>query len=432
MLGLDMLDVAIGVVFVYLLLSLIASAAVEGWEAIRKVRAVYLERGIKQLLRDPDLVAKIYQHPLINGLYEGNYGDAKTKLPSYIPTRSFALAIMDLLLPSSAGATPATAPPNATQEMTAARPKVDASTVQMVPMAAPPATASVTAALPSTDRYVNQARHAVVTLVNAAGHDAEQARKNIEEWFNTAMDRVSGWYKRRTHLALFCIGLVIAVVLNVDSIRVVTALSTDKPKRDAVVGIAVAHQRANPNPPAPITDTAGGSKPGQAAGTDTTATTGAKPATAANATQGTTATATTGTSASTTTTAPATGTSGSTTTASGASLDAAEAQTKAAIDDLNQLGLPIGWKNYGCHLCDPSGLTDCQPVDKPTLGDKLGHPYWIRCWLLVLAGWLMTALAVSLGAPFWFDSLNKLITVRSTVKPDEKSGTEAPKEPQKK
>jgi len=39
---------------------------------------------------------------------------------------------------------------------------------------------------------------------------------------------------------------------------------------------------------------------------------------------------------------------------------------------------------------------------------------------------------VSLGAPFWFDMLNKIIVVRSTVKPQEKSGTEAPKDPQKK
>ena len=36
-------------------------------------------------------------------------------------------------------------------------------------------------------------------------------------------------------------------------------------------------------------------------------------------------------------------------------------------------------------------------------------------------GWLLTALALSLGAPFWFDLLNKFIVVRSTVKPKEKS-----------
>ena len=42
-----------------------------------------------------------------------------------------------------------------------------------------------------------------------------------------------------------------------------------------------------------------------------------------------------------------------------------------------------------------------------------------------IIGWLITALAVSLGAPFWFDLLNKFMVIRSTVKPHEKSPEEA-------
>ncbi|MFT3996643.1 MAG: hypothetical protein QM667_04485, partial [Asticcacaulis sp.] len=34
----------------------------------------------------------------------------------------------------------------------------------------------------------------------------------------------------------------------------------------------------------------------------------------------------------------------------------------------------------------------------------------------LIAGWVMTAFAVTLGAPFWFDILSKLMTVRSTFK----------------
>jgi hypothetical protein len=40
---------------------------------------------------------------------------------------------------------------------------------------------------------------------------------------------------------------------------------------------------------------------------------------------------------------------------------------------------------------------------------------------LKLLGWLITGIAISLGAPFWFDLLNKFMIVRSTVKPTEKS-----------
>lgn len=39
-------------------------------------------------------------------------------------------------------------------------------------------------------------------------------------------------------------------------------------------------------------------------------------------------------------------------------------------------------------------------------------------------GWLLTALAATLGAPFWFDVLNRIIVIRSTVKPREKSPEE--------
>ena len=40
----------------------------------------------------------------------------------------------------------------------------------------------------------------------------------------------------------------------------------------------------------------------------------------------------------------------------------------------------------------------------------------------------ITAMAISFGAPFWFDLLNRLMVVRSTVKPQEKSPPEASKD----
>lgn len=52
-------------------------------------------------------------------------------------------------------------------------------------------------------------------------------------------------------------------------------------------------------------------------------------------------------------------------------------------------------------------------------------------WLLKVIGWLITALAISLGSAFWFDTLNKIIVIRSTVKPHEKSQEEASEDRQK-
>src|SRR5215471_3393478 len=106
-------DVAMGMVFVYLLLSLMCSAANELIELWLKNRATDLERGLRELLQDPDgsgLVQKVYNHPLISGLFEGDYQKVtlgmgkrmmgRVKLPSYIPSRTFALALMDIILPA--------------------------------------------------------------------------------------------------------------------------------------------------------------------------------------------------------------------------------------------------------------------------------------------------------------------------------------------
>jgi len=212
------------------------------------MRAVYLERGLKELLHDDDLVASLYNHAIINGLYEGSYAEAKkgksirfaklrsllpsgSNLPSYIPARTFALAIMDLLA-SSTGTTPRPVTTGAVQSAEAERTTVDTQGVTMretEPQSSPPSSPlssplssppdgpkSGVVLTPSDDLLINQARHAVILLANAAGNDAEQARKNIEDWYNNAMDRVSGWYKRRTQRFLFGVGLVLAIVLNVE------------------------------------------------------------------------------------------------------------------------------------------------------------------------------------------------------------------------
>jgi hypothetical protein len=48
-------------------------------------------------------------------------------------------------------------------------------------------------------------------------------------------------------------------------------------------------------------------------------------------------------------------------------------------------------------------------------------------WLERLLGWFLTVLALSMGAPFWFDLLNKFMNVRYSGK----SPDEAPKKPEK-
>ncbi len=49
-----------------------------------------------------------------------------------------------------------------------------------------------------------------------------------------------------------------------------------------------------------------------------------------------------------------------------------------------------------------------------------------------ILGWLITALAATMGAPVWFDLLNKVMVIRSTVKPREKSPEEGSEDRQRK
>jgi hypothetical protein len=46
-----------------------------------------------------------------------------------------------------------------------------------------------------------------------------------------------------------------------------------------------------------------------------------------------------------------------------------------------------------------------------------------------ILGLLVTVLAISLGAPFWFDLLNRLVNLRSTGKPPDPRRPEPPPTP---
>jgi hypothetical protein len=79
-----------------------------------------------------------------------------------------------------------------------------------------------------------------------------------------------------------------------------------------------------------------------------------------------------------------------------------------------QGGLPLGWVTAPLPGQTQADFTH----DWRRLPDSLSS------WLFKIAGILFTGFAVTLGAPFWFDLLNRFMVVRSTVKPDEKSPIE--------
>jgi hypothetical protein len=72
-------------------------------------------------------------------------------------------------------------------------------------------------------------------------------------------------------------------------------------------------------------------------------------------------------------------------------------EAENAADTLTALALPVGWGSANRHF-DPA----------------------------LLAGWLLTAIAISLGAPFWFGALGKLADLRTTgAKPKAGGGSDS-------
>lgn len=325
MLGSIALDVAIGLIFIYLVASLVASAVNELIENWLKNRAKDLERGITELLGDKTKVAEVYNHALVLSLYKGaNYQAARNgELPSYIPSRNFALALMDIISGGGDGLKNATGP------------RISGAAAEEAP---PP---QITALLQGAERMNEPLRTAVLALIRAAGNDASRVRLNIENWFDSSMDRVSGWYKRRAQQFLLVIGVVLAAAGNIDTINIANVLSRDSGKRDALV--AQAREYASRNP-----------EPSKIASKD-----------------------------------------------------------DPVLKSIEKMGLPIGWaaKPGAGEPSDPRSLPDNFPG-----------------WLAKLFGIALTAAAISLGSPFWFDTLNKFVVVRSTVKPTEKSPPEKPKD----
>lgn len=306
MFGSEILEVAVGMVFIYLLLSLICSAVNELIERQLKNRAKDLECGLRELLNDPkgtDLVKKLYGHGMISGLFKGDYDPqgSKRNLPSYIPARNFAMALLNIIDPEESGSAGLDPVRKAVGEI-----------------------------------QNSQVKSALASMVNDAAGDLGKFRTNLESWFNSSMDRVSGWYKRRSQLIIFSSGLVIALLLNVNSVTVANDLWLHKAQRDTLVSAAQGYLNRHPAP-----DASNHPDPG----------------------------------------------------------------LQADVDNLRNYGLPTGWRD----------------VPKSDLLD-------VRFLAISLLGWLITACAVSLGAPFWFDLLNKFIVVRSTVKPNEKSGEEPSKD----
>ena len=183
MLGSRVLELAIGLAFCYASLALIVSTLQEALASLLQLRAKGLLKGIKSMLNDPrgtGLVAALYQHPLVNP-----HGESNAR-PSYIEAQHFAMALVDVIA-------------HAPSDVANLKSAVDA-----VP-----------------DAHL---RRALQSLYQRADGDLKRFQDGIASWFDSAMARVSGRYKRHAWTISVLLSLLLAILLNIDSIHLFQSL----------------------------------------------------------------------------------------------------------------------------------------------------------------------------------------------------------------
>lgn len=199
------LDVAIGMVLSFLAVSLAASAITEAISSWRQWREKTLADGIQALLNyhptDHPLALDLYKSALISPLTSGtakSFKDMNHK-PAYIDSRQFALAFYNAL----GGGSP----------------------FEVIGKIQDP-----------------QLKATLQALWASSSNDIDKFKNNIAVWFDNSMDRVSGWYKRRTQWVSFVVALGIAVIFNVNVLYESAQIWT----RPAVItDLATLHFEAN-------------------------------------------------------------------------------------------------------------------------------------------------------------------------------------------
>ncbi len=190
MLGSTVLEVAIGLTFCYGTVALIVTTLQEALAAAFRLRANTLLAGVKSMLNDPrfdGLARAVYLHPLVNPHTDGTQPserDMRTR-PSYIEPAHFAIALVDSLWK---------APGDFVQLGNA---------IETIP-----------------DPQVRQ----VMRGLYGRARDLQQFQDMLAGWFDNAMARMSGTYKRRQLLISLLLALLLAILFNIDSIHLFRTL----------------------------------------------------------------------------------------------------------------------------------------------------------------------------------------------------------------
>jgi len=400
-----LLDIAIGLVFVFLLYSLLVTSINEAIATSFGLRASMLKKAIvvgmlsdtskdsrwlslakgisdfflnlvhwekKSLNNVQKIGDRFFDHPLIK-----NYGSSRLyPLPSYIPTNNFSTVLMDVLKQEFDSKI------NEIAQYKLTLPSVSGSLEEITGNLKNAADGAKIKDL--LDFYSSQYSNAAATTfaidretlqilqmhLRNSVYDLEQFVRKIENWYDDSMNRVSGWYKRQTQLILFILGFFVAILFNVDTIEIAGKLSTDKNARDKLVELAsqaVEKYKDDPRVKKIVT----------ANGTEIIDNSGANFKNNNEVFK-----------------------------EYQAKVDSVKTLLQGDISKTNEI-LASGWSNYG-------GKKSYTGRISYILTSTFTSPKKIL-------GFMILAFAVSLGSPFWFDLLNKLVKLRGSGKKEEEA-----------
>lgn len=357
------LDVVIGLSFVYLLYSLLATLIAEIIATNLGLRARNLHSAIQRMMEakhvsvlksfwiqsKKSITYALYNHPEIKYLSPNNFFSK----PSTIKPESFSKTLLLLLLEKGDG--------NSQSE------KIKSGI------------ASIGFDI-STQNYL-------LELYNLVDGNIEDFQNEVENWYNNVMKQATEWYKRNLQILLFFIGLGIALFFNINTFKIVEKLSVDDKAREQLVTLASAYVENNPK--SILLTKADTAESIESIVTDSMY---------------------------------------------HAKLDTLLAVKKMLLKDIKSTQTILGggsWLPDSLVLKIGSSKTIPDYLEASILpkgklkksrdvyytlfstGDKL---YYLWClFKLNFLGFVTTALAISLGAPFWFDLLNKFMKLRGTL-----------------
>ena len=196
-------DVTLGLIFVYVILSLVCSAVQEFVASVAALRSKNLSEGIENLVGS-DLAKAVYDHRLVKSL------SRPKGLPSYISSETFSTVLLEVVAKDRMQKSYSDLTADELKEM-----------IEGIP-------------------EDNPVRDVLSTLVGTAQGEVDALKTKVAGWFDEGMERISGWYKRRVKYWLVAIAAGVTLATNASTLHIVTVLWQDDALRTAIVAQAEA------------------------------------------------------------------------------------------------------------------------------------------------------------------------------------------------